>query len=143
MTRACPAIVLPHTHTPCTVHREGAPHGRPLRPHMGKPPLQQRDVPYSMPHPCQQVDAFIFLGVFGPGGGVGSSFVHAAAAVWVFWASTLVLVLVVVGVVAYPQVLQVTCVQTRVLAHRTHSPAQDVVDGFMQWLHTVAPDSYR
>ena len=56
---------------------------------------------------------------------MGSSFVHAAAAVWVFWASTLVLVLVVAGVVAYPQVLQ------------------DVVDGFMQWLHTVAPDSYR
>lgn len=70
------------------------------------------------------VDAFIFLGVFGSSGGAGSFAAHAAAA-WVFWASSLVLALVIAAVIAQPQVVQ-TC-----------------VDGVTQWLHAIAPDSYR
>ncbi len=57
----------------------------------------------------RQVDAFIFLGVFGPGGVAG----HAPAAAWVFWASTLLLALVIVGVILHPHLLQVRAVCVR------------------------------
>ena len=59
----------------------------------------------------RQVDAFIFLGVFGPGGVAG----HAPAAAWVFWASTLLLVVVIVGVILHPHLLQVRAVCVRLL----------------------------
>ncbi len=112
----CPcSLSFSHNPTPFppAVHREGPPDGGALRPNLGKTPkpnidtanlksLLRRCLAYAL----LQVDAFIFLGVFGSSGGAGSFAAHAAAA-WVFWASTLVLALVIVGVILHPHVLQV------------------------------------
>jgi hypothetical protein len=88
-----------------------------------------------------QVDAFIFLGVFGPGW--GHSAAHPAAAAWVFYASSLVLVLVIIGVITHPHVVQVCAARALTEIVLQLDPLQTLVDGFVQWLHTVAPDSYR
>ena len=102
------------------VHRQGPPDGRALRPNLGKTSNPNIDIANlkSLSRRWQadaliQVDAFIFLGVFGSSGGVGSLAAHAAAA-WVFWASTLVLALVIAGVVKHPHVLQVAAASKRV-----------------------------
>lgn len=93
---------------PLPVHCQGSLDGRALRSHLGATPTLQatKDTCANSVLTPRQVDAFIFLGVFGSSGGAGSFAAHAAAA-WVFWASSLVLALVIAAVIAQPQVVQV------------------------------------